>query len=55
VGIIWRLHSFKEDGQKVSNEQIKEFLLEEIAGDGYNYGYRKLTKVLQRKYKLKIN
>ncbi|WP_155837535.1 hypothetical protein [Aneurinibacillus terranovensis] len=25
-------YSFKEDGQKVSDEQIKEFLLEEIAG-----------------------
>lgn len=48
-------YSFKEDGQKVSDEQIKEFLLEEIAGDGYNYGYRKLTKVLRRKYNLKIN
>jgi putative transposase len=48
-------YSFKEDGQKVSDEQIKEFLLEEIAGDGFNYGYRKLTKVLRRKYSLIIN
>ncbi len=48
-------YSFKEDGQKISDEQIKEFLLEEIAGDGYNYGYRKLTQVIRRKYKLKIN
>lgn len=48
-------YSIKEDGQKVSDEQIKEFLLEEIAGDCYNYGYRKLTKVLRRKYKIKIN
>lgn len=45
----------KEDGQKISDEQMKEFLLEENSGDGYNYGYRKLTKVLRRKYKLKIN
>ncbi|MCQ6281216.1 hypothetical protein [Bacillus sp. EB600] len=34
-------HSFKENGQKVSDEQIKEVLLKEIAGDGDNYGYRK--------------
>ncbi|PTY81890.1 hypothetical protein B5V88_02120 [Heyndrickxia sporothermodurans] len=45
----------KEDGQKVSDEQIKEYLLEEIAGDGFNYGYRKLTKLLRRKYHLIIN
>lgn len=48
-------YSYKEDGQKISDEQIKEFLLEEIAGDAYNYGYRKLTKVLRRKYNLIIN
>lgn len=48
-------YSFKEDGKKVSDEQIKEFLLETIAGDGYNYGYRKLTKVLRRTYSLTIN
>ncbi|MDR9794736.1 hypothetical protein NSS70_02365 [Aeribacillus sp. FSL K6-2848] len=29
-------YSFTEDGRKVSDEQIKEFLLEEIAGDGFN-------------------
>jgi len=45
----------QEDGKKVSDEQIKEFLMEEIEGDGFNYGYRKLTKVLRRKYKLIIN
>lgn len=48
-------YSYNEDGKKISDEQIKEFLLEEIAGDGYNYGYRKLTKVLCRKYNLIIN
>lgn len=48
-------YSIKEDGQKVSDEQIKEYLLEEIAGDGFNYGYRKLTKLLRRKYNLIIN
>ncbi|MGG5251947.1 IS3 family transposase [Neobacillus sp. SM06] len=48
-------YSFKEDGQKVSDEQIKEFLLEGIAGDAYNYGYRKLTKFLYRNHNLVIN
>ena len=46
---------YKENGQKVSDEQIKEMLLEEIAGDAYNYGYRKLTKVLRLKYHIIIN
>ncbi|MBS4189758.1 IS3 family transposase [Bacillus sp. FJAT-49705] len=48
-------YSIKEDGLNVADEQIKEYLLEEIAGDGFNYGYRKLTKVLRRKYNLIIN
>lgn len=48
-------YSFKEDGQKISDEQIKEIILEEIAGDAYNYGYRKLTKLLRRKYHIVIN
>jgi putative transposase len=48
-------YSIKEDGKKVSDEQIKEYLLEEIEGDGFNYGYRKLTKLLRRKYNLIIN
>ncbi|MDQ0221460.1 putative transposase [Peribacillus cavernae] len=48
-------YSYTEDGNKISDEQIKELLLEEIAGDAYNYGYRKLTKVLRRNHKLIIN
>jgi len=48
-------YSYTEDGQKMSDEQIKDLLLEEIAGDAYNYGYRKLTKVLRRNHKLIIN
>ena len=34
-------------GQKVSDEQIKEFIMEEISGDGYPYGYKKLTASMQ--------
>jgi putative transposase len=48
-------YSIKKDGKKISDEQIKEWLLEEIAGDGFGYGYRKLTKQLRRKYHLIIN
>jgi putative transposase len=48
-------YSIKEDGNKISDEQIKEWLLDEIAGDGYSYGYRKLTKQLRRQYSLIIN
>jgi putative transposase len=48
-------YSITNDDEKISDEQIKEWLLEEIAGEGYAYGYRKLTKHLRRKYKLVIN
>ncbi|MEK5272083.1 IS3 family transposase [Aeribacillus sp. FSL K6-8394] len=48
-------YSFKANGQKISDEQMKEMILEEIAGDAYNYGYRKLTQWLRRKYNLMIN
>ncbi|MCM2534377.1 IS3 family transposase [Neobacillus pocheonensis] len=48
-------YSIKKDGKKISDEQLKEWLLEEIAGDGFGYGYRKLTKQLRRKYHLIIN
>jgi len=48
-------YSINEDGKKVSDEQIKEFLLELISGECSSYGYRKLTIVLCRQYKLKIN
>lgn len=48
-------YSYLEDGKKISDEQIKELILEEIAGDAYNYGYRKITKLLRRGHKLIIN
>lgn len=48
-------YSIQEDGKKISDEQIKEWLLKEIEGDGYSYGYRKLTKLLRRNYNLIIN
>jgi putative transposase len=39
----------------ISDEQIKEWLLELIAGEECIYGYRKLAKCLFYQYKLKIN
>lgn len=41
--------------RQISNEQIKEWLLELISGEENSYGYRKLTKALRRQHKLKIN
>ncbi|MED3648671.1 IS3 family transposase [Halalkalibacterium halodurans] len=48
-------YSITKNGKKVPDELINEWLLEEVAGDGYSYGYRKLTEVLRRKYKLVMN
>lgn len=48
-------YSTDEDGKKIPDEQIKEFLLELIAGEYNNFGYRKLAKILRRIYKLQIN
>ncbi|GAW92447.1 IS3 family transposase [Calderihabitans maritimus] len=42
-------------GNPVSDEQIKEYIIELIEGEGYAYGYHKLTICLRRKYKLVIN
>jgi putative transposase len=48
-------YSYTYTGEKVSDEQIKEFIMEEIAGDGYPYGYKKLTASMQEDYNLNIN
>lgn len=42
-------------GKKISDEQIKEFIIEEISGDGYPYGYKKLASSMQEDYGLNIN
>ncbi|QYY44250.1 hypothetical protein ACKE5C_08870 [Aneurinibacillus thermoaerophilus] len=41
-------YSLKQDGTKVSDEQIKEWLMEDMEGEAYAYGYRKLTIFLRR-------
>lgn len=48
-------YSYTYTGQKVSDEQIKEFITTEINGDGYPYGYKKLTTSMQEDYHLDIN
>jgi putative transposase len=48
-------YSLSQDGKRISDEQIKEWLLELVAGEGQAYGYRKLTIALQREYDLVIN
>ena len=47
--------SLKTDGAMVSDEQINEWICEVIAGDGFAYGYHKLTWCLRRQYSLVIN
>ncbi len=42
-------------GVKIPDEQIKEWLLELVEGDGFPYGYRKLTVCLREDYNLNIN
>lgn len=48
-------YSLTLTGKPISDEQIKEWLMELIAGEESIYGYRKLTRCLQRQYGLVIN
>ena len=48
-------YSYSVLGEKVSDEIIKEQLLELVCGDGYPYGYDKLTSCLQEDMGLIIN
>jgi len=48
-------YSGNKHGHFISDEQIKEWLCEAIEGEGYNYGYKKLTMQLKRSKKLIIN
>jgi putative transposase len=47
--------SYTLQGKPVSDEEITEWLMEFIAGEGAAYGYRKLTVLLRRRHKLVIN
>ncbi|MDP9729874.1 DDE-type integrase/transposase/recombinase, partial [Alicyclobacillus tolerans] len=48
-------YTYTHDGSKVSDEQVKEWIMNAVAGDGFAYGYLKLTYVLKREYQLVIN
>ncbi len=49
------VHSLTQNGSVVSNAQIKEWLMELIAGEEHGYGYVLLTECLRNQYKLVIN
>jgi len=48
-------YSLNKQGQRISDECIKEYLCELVTGDGFPYGYKKLTISLQEDYGLIIN
>lgn len=48
-------YSLTESGEKISDEQIREWLLELIAGEEYVYGYKLLAECLWNQYRLKLN
>jgi len=48
-------YSLTEGGVKISDEQIKEWLLELISGEAHIYGYKFLAECLRQEYKLRIN
>ena len=47
--------SYTVEGKRVSDEEICEWIMEFIAGEGAAYGYRKLTVLLRRRHQLIIN
>ncbi|HGO9427619.1 TPA: transposase, partial [Bacillus cereus] len=47
--------SYTQEGKPISDEQICEWIMEFLAGEGANYGYRKLTVLLRRRHRLVIN
>lgn len=47
--------SYTQDGKAISDEQICEWIMDFLAGEGANYGYRKLTVLLRKRHHLNIN
>lgn len=47
--------SYDKNGQKICDQQIIEWIYRLIDGEGFSYGYRKLTLLLRRNYHLIIN
>jgi len=48
-------YSINQEGKKIPDEQIEEFIMEIIEGEGKAYGYRKINACLRDEYGLKIN
>jgi len=48
-------YSYTQEAERVSDEEICEWIMEFIAGEGNAYGYRKLTVLLRRRHRLVIN
>lgn len=48
-------YSITKSGLRISDEQIKEFILELVTGEESAYGYRKLAICLRRQHGLEIN
>lgn len=48
-------YSYTATGEKVSDEQIKEWLLELLEGEEFVYGYKFLAQSLRDKYDLIFN
>ncbi len=48
-------HSYTRSGEIVSDAQIKEWLMELVAGEEHVYGYLLLTECLRQQYDLVIN
>src|SRR5690554_4633385 len=50
-----RGYSYTYTGQNVSDEQINEFVMAELSGDGYPHRYQRLTASKQEDYALNTN
>lgn len=48
-------YSLKESGEKISDEQIQEWLLELVSGEEHVYGYKLLAECLWNQHKLVLN
>lgn len=48
-------YSYDKNGRKICDQQIIEWIYCLIDGEGFSYGYRKLTVLLKRYYHLVIN
>lgn len=48
-------YSITEDGQKIDDCQIKQWVLDLVGDEAFSYGYLKITYCLKKKYNLIIN